>query len=65
MVVLYRDGIRDITLRQAGFEVWNREIVTNWGVVVLFLVLFVAAVACTAWMALVTIRGKGATEQYA
>jgi hypothetical protein len=65
LIVLFRDGIRDATLNVAGFDVWDRVIVTNWTVVLLFLVLFVAAVVCTGWMALVTIRGKGEKEQYA
>lgn len=65
LIVLFRDGIRDMTLGLAGFDVWDRAVVTNWTVVSLFLFLFVAAVVCTGWMALVTARGKGEKEQYA
>jgi len=36
--VMVRDGIRDYTLRAAGFEVWDRVVVTNWSVVGIFLV---------------------------
>jgi hypothetical protein len=35
--VMVRDGIRNFTVRAAGFEVWNRQVVTNWSVVGLFL----------------------------
>jgi hypothetical protein len=41
--VLVRDGIRDLTLLSKGFDVWNRAVVSNWSVVLLFLVLFVGA----------------------
>ena len=41
--VLVRDGIRDFTLLSKGFDVWNRAVVSNWSVVLLFLGLFVGA----------------------
>jgi hypothetical protein len=41
-MAVYRDGIRDLTLASKGFDVWQRTVVTNWSVVALFLVLFVA-----------------------
>jgi hypothetical protein len=41
MAVLARDGIRDLTLAEKGFDVWNRAVVSNWSVVLLFLGLFV------------------------
>ena len=31
--MVYRDGVRDLTLLSKGFDVWNRTVVTNWGVV--------------------------------
>jgi hypothetical protein len=43
MAVLVRDGIRDFTLLAKGFDVWDRTVVSNWSVVLLFLGLFVAA----------------------
>lgn len=39
--VLVRDGIRDLTLAARGFDVWDRTVVSNWSVVLLFLGLFV------------------------
>ncbi len=41
--VLTRDAIRDLSLLAVGFDVWNRTVVSNWSVVGIFLVLFVAA----------------------
>jgi hypothetical protein len=41
MAVLARDGIRDITLSLKGYDVWQRTVVANWSVVLLFLGLFV------------------------
>lgn len=64
-MVLVRDGIRDLTLIQFGYDVWTREVNTNWSVVILFLVLFVAAAGLVAWMAAVTARAKGVDETYA
>ena len=65
ILVLFRDGIRDVTLGMAGFDVWNRHIASNWFVIGLFLVLFVAAVGFVAWMGLVQARAKGGEENYA
>ena len=45
MAVLVRDGIRDFTLLAKNFDVWNRAVVANWSVVLLFLGLFVAGLA--------------------
>jgi len=42
-VVLVRDGMRDLTLLAKGYDVWNRTVVSNWSVVILFLGLFVGA----------------------
>ena len=39
--VIYRDGIRDLTLLSKGFDVWNRAEYSNWSVIGLFLLLFV------------------------
>ena len=65
LMVLFRDGIRDVTLRQAGYDVWARTVHTNWSIVVLFLVLFVTAAGLVGWMAAVTARAKGVDESYA
>lgn len=60
--VLYRDAIRDVTLLQKGFDVWNREVVTNWSVVGLFLVLFVAMLGAIGWLISVVARAKKPLE---
>jgi hypothetical protein len=62
--VLVRDGIRDYTLRMAGFEVWDRTVVSNWSVVVLFLVLFVAALGVIAYLAWVVSTARRIEEKY-
>ncbi|MGA2277532.1 MAG: hypothetical protein ABSG00_08005 [Terracidiphilus sp.] len=49
-LVVYRDGVRDLTLLSNGYNVWDRAVVTNWGVVSLFLVLFVGGLAVVAWL---------------
>jgi hypothetical protein len=48
--VLARDVIRDVTLLSKGFDVWNRAVVSNWSVVIIFLVLFVAALILLAFL---------------
>jgi hypothetical protein len=63
--VMVRDGIRDYTLRASGFEVWNRVVVTNWSVVGIFLVLFVAALGVIAYLIAVIARARRLEEIYA
>lgn len=63
--VMVRDGIRDLTLRASGFEVWNRTVVTNWSVVGLFLVLFVAAVGVIGYLIAVVAKARRIEEKYA
>ncbi len=60
-----RDAIRDLTLRAAGFDVWNRQVVTNWSVVGVFLVLFVGAAAAIAFLIGVVARARRVEEKYA
>jgi hypothetical protein len=57
-MVLYRDGIRDMTLLVKGFDVWDRNIVTNWSVVAIFLVLFVVGLGVIGWLLSVVMRSK-------
>ncbi len=57
-MTLYRDGIRDATLLSKGFDVWQRTVVTNWSVVVLFLVLFVAGLGVVGWLISVVARAQ-------
>lgn len=61
--VLYRDGIRDFTLQQKGFDVWQRTEVSNWGVIALFLLLFVIMLAVIFWLLMVMRKATPPTEQ--
>jgi hypothetical protein len=57
-----RDGVRDLTLLSKGFDVWNRIVVTNWSVVGLFLVLFVASLGVVGWLISVVARAQKSME---
>lgn len=59
---VYRDGVRDLTLLSKGFDVWNRVVVTNWSVVGLFLLLFVAGLGVVGWLISVVARGQKVME---
>jgi hypothetical protein len=61
-LTVYRDGVRDLTLLSKNFDVWNRIVVTNWSVVGLFLVLFVAGVGVVAWLVSVVARAQKVME---
>jgi hypothetical protein len=61
-LVVYRDGVRDLTLLSKGYDVWDRAVVTNWSVVALFLVLFVAGLATLGWLISVVARAKKEME---
>ncbi len=61
VMVLLRDQVRLIALRDAGFEHPGR-VATQWGPLVVFLVLLVAAVATIGWMARALARGKAAAS---
>ncbi|MBI1353136.1 MAG: hypothetical protein GC160_02235 [Acidobacteria bacterium] len=63
-LVMVRDGIRDTTLLRAGFDVWDRQVYTNWSVVGLFLLLFVIAVGLVVWMARVAFSARKVEEKY-
>jgi hypothetical protein len=62
MLVVYRDGVRDLTLLSKGYDVWNRVVVTNWSVVGLFLVLFVAGLGVIGWLVSVVARAEKTME---
>ncbi|MGO8753439.1 MAG: hypothetical protein ACLQNE_46475 [Thermoguttaceae bacterium] len=64
-MTLYRDGLRDLTLLGKGFDVWDRAVVTNWGVVVLFLVLFVVGLALVGWLITVMMRAEPVSQKAA
>ncbi|HWA94377.1 MAG TPA: hypothetical protein VG844_07220 [Terracidiphilus sp.] len=59
---VYRDGVRDLTLLSKGYNVWDRVVVTNWSVVGLFLVLFVASLGVVAWLVSVVARAQKTME---
>jgi hypothetical protein len=60
--VVYRDGVRDLTLLSKGYNVWDRVVVTNWSVVGIFLVLFVAGLGVIGWLISVVARAKKEME---
>lgn len=62
--VMVRDGVRDITLRIAGFDVWDRRVASNWSVIGLFLVLLVTALVIIAWLISVVGKAKRVEESY-
>jgi hypothetical protein len=62
--VMVRDGIRDVTLRMAGFEVWDRQVATNWSVVSVFLLLFVGASAAVGYLIGVVAKARRIQETY-
>ena len=62
LMTVYRDGIRDLTLLSKGYDVWNRVVVTNWSVVGIFLVVFVAGLAVVGWLISVVARATRIME---
>jgi hypothetical protein len=62
MLTVYRDGVRDVTLLSKGYDVWDRAVVTNWNVVGLFLVLFVAGLGVIGWLVSVMARAQKTME---
>lgn len=60
----FRDGIRDVTLLGHGYDVWAREVSTNWLTVGIFLVLFVGVIVSMAWLGRVVFQAKGETASY-
>jgi hypothetical protein len=64
-MVMVRDGIRDYTLRAAGFEVWDRVVVTNWSTAGGMLVLFVAAPGLIIYLGSALTKARRVDETYA
>ncbi len=62
MLTVYRDGVRDVTLLSKGYDVWDRVVVTNWSVVGLFLLLFVAGLGVIGWLVSVVARAQKTME---
>ncbi len=65
MFTVYRDGVRDLTLLSKGYNVWDRAVETNWWVVGLFLVLFVAGLGVIGWLVSVVARARKVMEDAA
>lgn len=61
--VMVRDGIRDVTLFQKGYDVWNRQEASNWYVIGIFLVLFVAGLGAVGWLLMVMKNAKPIPEK--
>jgi len=61
MMALVRDQVRRAALEASGFEPapW---VAPQWGVIALFAVLLVIALAAVAWMVIALARGKGVAE---
>ncbi len=64
-IAVYRDALRDQTLLTKGFDVWQRNVATNWGVVGLFLALFIGGLAAAGWLVSVVARANRVMEKTA
>lgn len=60
---IFRDGIRDLTLQQHGFNVWQRTENSNWSVIVIFLLLFVSMLGIIYWLLSVMRQATVPNEQ--
>jgi len=61
--VIIRDGIRDVTLKLKGFDVWDRVEASNWFVIILFVLLFVIGLVAIGWLLSVMKAAKPISEQ--
>ena len=61
-LVIFRDAVRDLSLLAKGYDVWDRAVVTNWSVVGIFLVLFVAGLGVIGWLVSVVARASKEME---
>lgn len=57
-LVVCRDLVRDAALSTFGLNVWDRAVLVNWSVLLLFLGLFVAGLGVVGWMAVLAYGGK-------
>ena len=62
---IFRDGIRDLTLLQKGYNVWQRTENSNWSVIVIFLLLFVSMLGIIYWLLSVMRQATPPSEQVA
>ena len=65
VLVIYRDGIRDMTLLASGYKVWDLKVVANWPIVSLFLIVFVAGLLMLGWMIFIAYKAKPNPEKVA
>jgi hypothetical protein len=63
--VIIRDGIRDITLRLKGLDIWDRTVVVNLSAIIIFLILFLAAFVAVGWMIFKLAGARKVKEDYA
>jgi hypothetical protein len=63
-MTIVRDGIRDLTLLSKGFDVWAQPVASNWQIVLIFLVLFVAGLGVIGWMVWLLQSAKGVRERH-
>lgn len=63
--VVFRGGIRDVTLLARGFDVWERQVASNWIVLSAFPLFLVLGLAVLFWLATVVVRAQGVEERYA
>lgn len=59
---IVRDGIRDLTLKQHGFDVFATPVYANWSVLIAFLLLFVIMLVIIFWLLMVMRRATPPTE---
>ena len=60
--VIFRDGIRDVTLIGKGFNLWNQPLEVNLQILVIFGVLLVLGLVVVGWLVAVMARAKPVTE---
>lgn len=64
-LTLFRDGIRDLTLASKDFVVWDRPEASNWFVIGLFLLLFVAGLGVIGWLLMIMKKATAVSEEVA
>ncbi|MCC7493884.1 MAG: hypothetical protein IT204_16125 [Fimbriimonadaceae bacterium] len=58
-----RDGIRDLTLKRAGFDVWTAfDLAPNWGILGIFLVLVVVALVIVGGLVVLALKTRPIEE---
>ena len=59
-----RSGLQDLNLLAQGLDIWDRQVATNWVVVLLFVVLFVLGLAVVGWLVRVAAQAKRVEQHY-